>query len=130
MSKKEGKMKKFEFLYLLITPAMIIIVSIVLIPIGLSVVNSFTVDGGGFGFDNYLYFFQDEIQRANIIYTLEVVVITVILCIGIAYLLSSYLRFSNSKVSKIIGNYIYYHALFWLSCGKWYDYRYSRFRVN
>ncbi len=90
--------------YLLILPAMIIIITIVLIPIVLSVTNSFTLENGGYGLDNYIFFFTDKIQRENIIYTLEIVVLTVFLCIGIAYVLAVYLRFSNSRVSKIIGN--------------------------
>ncbi len=90
--------------YILITPAMLIIVFIVLIPIALSVVNSFTLEDGGYGIDNYLYFITDEIQRENIIYTLQVVFLTVIVCIAISYMLAVYLRFSNTRVSKIIGN--------------------------
>ena len=56
------------------------------------------------GLDNYIYFFTDPIQVNNILYTLKIVVITVVVCIVVAYLLAMYLRFSNSMVSKLIGN--------------------------
>lgn len=90
--------------YLFILPAFSILALVVIYPIATALVRSFQLGDGTYGLDNYAYFFTNEIQRNNIIYTLQVVVITVVLAIGIAYLLGLYLRFSNTRVSKAIGS--------------------------
>lgn len=89
--------------YLLILPAILLLILVVFYPIVLSLYSSLQVEGGGYGLDNYLYFFTGKIQRTNIIYTLGIVVTTVVLSIGISYFLSIFLRFSNSPVSRWIG---------------------------
>ena len=76
---------------------------VVFYPIAASLLRSFQLEEGGWGLDNYVYFFTDKIQRNNIIYTLQVVIITVVLAIGISYFLAIYLRFSNTWVSRMIG---------------------------
>ena len=90
--------------YLMLMPAMAVMMIVVIYPIFSCIVTSFTQEvAGGFGFENYLYFLADPMQLTNIGYTLAIVVITVVLAVGIAYLLSMYLRFSNSRVSRWIG---------------------------
>lgn len=89
--------------YLLILPSLIILAGVVFYPITASLLRSFELEEGGLGLDNYLYFFTDKIQRDNIIYTLQVVMITVLLAVGIAYFLALYLRFSNTWTSRLIG---------------------------
>ena len=90
--------------YLLVLPSMLLLVVVVLFPIISNIGRSFQLEEGGMGLDNYIYFFTDPIQVNNILYTLKIVVITVVVCIVVAYLLAMYLRFSNSMVSKLIGN--------------------------
>ena len=90
--------------YLLVLPSMLLLVVVVLFPIISNIGRSFQLEEGGMGLDNYIYFFTDPIQVNNILYTLKIVVITVLVCIVIAYLLAVYLRFSNSRVSRLIGN--------------------------
>ena len=91
------------FPYILIFPSLIILMGVVFYPIAASLLRSFQLEEGGWGLDNYVYFFTDKIQRNNIIYTLQVVIITVVLAIGISYFLAIYLRFSNTWVSRMIG---------------------------
>ena len=90
--------------YLLVLPSMLLLVVVVLFPIISNIGRSFQLEEGGMGLDNYIYFFTDPIQVNNILYTLKIVVITVLACIVTAYLLAMYLRFSNSRVSRLIGN--------------------------
>ncbi len=89
--------------YLLILPSIAIMAVVIFYPIAVSLLRSFQLEEGGWGLENYTFFFTDEIQRGNIIYTLQVVLATVILAIGISYFLSIYLRFSNSWTSRMIG---------------------------
>lgn len=53
--------------------------------------------------DHYLYFLTDPIQLGNIMYTLQIVVVTVLITLIISYLLALYLRFSKSRLSKLVG---------------------------
>lgn len=90
--------------YLMLMPAMAVMAIVVIYPIFSCIVTSFTQEeAGGFGFENYLYFLADPLQLTNIGYTLAIVLVTVVLAVGIAYLLAIYLRFSNSRVSRWIG---------------------------
>ena len=91
------------FPYLLILPSLIILAGVVFYPIAASLLRSFQLEEGGWGLDNYIYFFTDPIQRRNILYTLQIVIVTVVLAIGISYFLAIYLRFSNSWASRMIG---------------------------
>ena len=73
-------------------------------PIVSAVVQSFQDEKtGAFTFDNYRYFFEEPTQRTNILYTLYVVVMTVVIAIVVAYLLALYLRFVHSGIAKSIG---------------------------
>lgn len=100
------KEKRFHKLlpYLLILPSAILIAGVIIYPVILSVLRSFQLEGGGSGWQNYIYFFTDPIEVKNMIYTLKVVVATVVLAIGISYLLAIYMRFSKSRISKMISS--------------------------
>ena len=89
--------------YLLVLPSVILMVVVIIYPVIASVARSFQLEEGGYGIGNYTFFFTDAVQRANIIYTLEVVIATVVLAIGVSYLLAIYLRFADTPVSHLIG---------------------------
>ncbi|MGL5260394.1 MAG: ABC transporter permease [Lachnospiraceae bacterium] len=95
-------LKKKFLPYIMVLPSMLLLVVVVFYPIITSLVRSFELETGGYGLDNYLYFFQNKLQRDNLFYTLKIVVITLVLAISISYFLALYLRFVNTKVSKII----------------------------
>ncbi|QQO11446.1 ABC transporter permease [Breznakiella homolactica] len=77
---------------------------IVAYPILSSIIRSLTDrQTKGFTFDNYTYFFTRPLEIRNILFTLGVVVVTVVLAMVFAYLLALYLRFSKSKISRLIG---------------------------
>ena len=102
LAEKESTFKKI-LSYILILPSMIIMAGVIFYPIIVSIIRSFQCEDGSYGLDNYIYFLTDEIQRSNILYTLKIVIITVVLAIGISYMLAIYLRFSNTWASKVIG---------------------------
>ena len=90
--------------YGLVLPAFLIVMLTVAYPILSAVGQSFRdPKTGEFTFDNYLYFFTEPVQRRNILYTLFVVVMTVVIAIVVAYLLALYLRFVKSKIARTIG---------------------------
>lgn len=90
--------------YLMVLPAFLVIAIFVAYPVFNSLVLSFThPETGQFTWDNYSYFFTDDIQQANILYTLKIVFETVIFTGMIGFFLALYLRFSNSWIAKVIG---------------------------
>lgn len=90
------------FPYLCILPATLLMCFVIVYPVLQSILQSFQLENGGYGWDNYIYFFTDPIERENMIYTLEVVIATVVIAIVVSYFLAIYLRFSHSKISKLI----------------------------
>lgn len=96
--------EKKWFPYLLVAPSFIIVITFVIIPMINSILRSFRdAEDGSFTWDNYMFFFTDEVQRQNIIYTLVIVIVTVALTLVISYLLAIFLRFSKSKVAGWMG---------------------------
>ncbi len=101
---RKKRAKTLFYAFLLVLPAFIVVITIVAYPIVNSILRSFQVRGqSGFTLENYVYFFTNERERANILYTLFVVVITAVLSTVIAYALALYLRFVKNKVSGLIG---------------------------
>ncbi|MGN1389871.1 MAG: ABC transporter permease [Bulleidia sp.] len=88
--------------YLLILPSILLMALVIVYPVVRSVIQSFQLEEGGWGIENYTYFFSDPIQVDNIVYTLQIVLATVLIAIAVAYLLAIYLRFSKSKVAAKI----------------------------
>lgn len=100
---QKKKLKKRLTAYALVMPAFLLVMMIVAYPILNSILRSFTVKGQeGFTLDNYLYFLSSPRERANIIYTFMVVVITAFLSTAIAYAFALYLRFVKTKISRLI----------------------------
>ena len=90
--------------YGLVMPAFLVVMLTVAYPIISSVIQSFQdEETGGFTLDNYKYFFTDPAQVQNILYTLYVVIMTVVIALVVAYLLALYLRFMHSRIAKSIG---------------------------
>lgn len=90
--------------YGMVLPAFMVVMLTVAYPIVLAVVRSFQDQKTGeFTFSNYTYFFTEPAQFKNLMYTLFVVVMTVLIAIVIAYLLALYLRFTKSPIAKLIG---------------------------
>ena len=98
------KIKQLVISYGMVLPAFMIVMMTVAYPILLAVKRSFQDQKTGeFTLENYTYFFTTAAQFKNLMYTLFVVVMTVALAIFIAYLLALYLRFSKSRIAKVIG---------------------------
>lgn len=88
--------------YLLILPSLVTMAVVVLYPVAASLLRSFQLEEGGYGLDHYAYFFTDPIQRRNLLYTLKIVAVTVGLALFLSYLLALYLRFSKTRVSRLV----------------------------
>ncbi|WP_261301400.1 ABC transporter permease [Paenibacillus andongensis] len=89
---------------LLVIPSFLLLFVTVVIPIIISLKESFTNKSGGYDLSNYTYLFTDKLMRSNIIFTLEVTIISVILVLIISYALAAYMRFNNGTMVKWIRN--------------------------
>lgn len=90
--------------YLFIMPSAILIFGIIFYPIALNVIRSFTSENGSFTLEHYQMILNDPIQQENILYTLIIVIFTVLLCAAIGYVMALYLRFSKNKVAQWMNN--------------------------
>jgi putative spermidine/putrescine transport system permease protein len=87
---------------LLVIPSFLVLFVIVVIPIIIAFKESLTNKSGGYDLSNYKYLFTDKLMRSNIIFTLEVTVISVILVLIISYALAVYMRFNNGLAVRWI----------------------------
>ena len=88
----------------LITPLMVSL-GMVIYPIIQTIIQSFQdPETKAWTFGNYVYLFTEKVPKAAIWYTFENAVLTVFLSVSISYLLALYMRFSDSKISKLVGN--------------------------
>lgn len=89
--------------YLMLLPSMALLVTFIVYPILSNFRRSFQPDSGsGFTLEHYAYFFTDPIQRAHILYTLRIVVITTILTILPAYGFALFLRFTHNRITALL----------------------------
>lgn len=100
-----NKIKKLLVPYLLLFPAFSIVILFIVYPILTTFIRSFQ-DGQtkAFTLANYQYFLTDSIQQTNLFYTLKIVVITVIFSLFFGYILALYIRFSTSRMSRIVSS--------------------------
>ncbi|MGO4272074.1 ABC transporter permease [Paenibacillus sp. TAF58] len=89
---------------LLVIPSFLLLFVTVVIPIIISLKESFTNKSGGYDLSNYTYLFTDKLMRSNILFTLEVTIVSVILVLIISYALAAYMRFNNGTMVKWIRN--------------------------
>ncbi|NBD23851.1 ABC transporter permease [Paenibacillus glycinis] len=89
---------------LLVIPSFLLLFVTVVIPIGVSFKESLTNKEGGFDLSNYKFLFTDKLMRSNIVFSLEVTVISVVIVLIVSYALAAYMRFNNGKIVKWIKN--------------------------
>lgn len=95
-------MKMGIFGLLLVIPSFLLLFVTVVIPIIISFKESLTNKSGGYDLSNYTYLFTDKLMRSNIIFTLEVTIVSVILVLIISYALAAYMRFNTGTMVKWI----------------------------
>lgn len=96
----------------LVIPSFLILFFVVIVPIVYAIRESLIDENGsGFGLANYVRLFTEPTMRKNIIYTLNVTIVSTLLSLVISYSLAVYLRFGHSWVVKWI-NRLYFIPMF------------------
>ena len=105
MLKSKSNWKRNLFIIGALIPPMLVSLGLVVYSMISTVIRSFKdPETGEYTLANYVYLFTNKVSSAAIWYTLLISILTVLLAISIAYMLALYLRFSTSKISKLIGN--------------------------
>lgn len=105
MQKTKSNWKRNLFIICALIPPLLVSLGLVVYPMITTVVRSFKdPETGALTLANYTYLFTNKVASAAIWYTLLTSILTVFLAIAAAYMLALYLRFSTSKISKLIGN--------------------------
>ena len=89
--------------YVMVAPALLVMVLVVLFPILNTINQSFHTVDGAWTFDNYTYFFTSDVAFQSFVFTIVESLLTTGLSLFFSFLLALYLRFSNSPVSRLIG---------------------------
>jgi ABC-type spermidine/putrescine transport system permease subunit I len=95
----------------MVIPSFLLLLFMIVVPILTSIKESLTGNDGGFSWDNYKYLFTDPGMKANILYTLNLTVVSSVIVLVIAYMLAVFLRFSTGKLAKWIEK-LYYIPMF------------------
>lgn len=89
--------------YVMVFPAFAVMTLVVIFPICNTVLKSFTTASNSFTLDNYLYFFTSRDAVESLVFTMAEALCTMIFGITFSFLLALYLRFSKSRISRIMG---------------------------
>lgn len=89
--------------WLMVAPAFLLMTVVVVLPIGNTVLKSFQDSEGNFTLTNYQYFFASTQTFQSLIFTLTVALSVTILSVFLSFLLALYLRFSHSRISRLLG---------------------------
>lgn len=97
--------KRTLFIIGALIPPLMVSLGMVIYPIIQTIIQSFQdPDTKAWTFANYVYLFTEKVPKAAIWYTFENAILTVFLSVSISYLLALYMRFCDTKISKLIGN--------------------------
>ncbi|MDP4098135.1 ABC transporter permease subunit [Paenibacillus sp. P96] len=84
---------------LLVIPSFLILLVVVIIPILYAIRESLIDENGtGFGLANYIRLFTDGAMRKNVLYTLNLTLVSTLLTLVISYAMAVYLRFGSGFV--------------------------------
>ena len=97
------KGKKIWTPYAMVFPAFAVMMLVVVLPIINTIMQSFKTADGTFTMANYQYFFTSKEAFQSLVFTAIEAFITMILAMVFSFLLALYLRFSKSRISKLIG---------------------------
>ena len=89
--------------YLMVAPAFLVMLLVVILPITNTVAQSFRDAEGNFTLANYQYFLTSYEAFESLIFTLVEAISTMGLAMILSFFLALYLRFSKSRISRIIG---------------------------
>jgi len=95
----------------LVFPSFLTLILLVVVPVSISVMESFKDKNGKFSFENYVYLFTEPLMIKNIEHTLIVTLISSLLVLLFSYAIAIYLRFGTGFAANLIRK-LYYIPMF------------------
>ncbi|WP_028563576.1 ABC transporter permease [Paenibacillus pinihumi] len=87
---------------IMVSPAFLLLLFTVVIPIIQSFVTSLGNGSGGYDLSRYQNLFTDKGLRSNILFTIKVTLLSCVLVLLVSYSLALYMRFSSGKLVELI----------------------------
>ncbi|MBN8619319.1 MAG: ABC transporter permease subunit [Anaerolineae bacterium] len=97
--------RQAAFAYLLVAPPLLLMLLLIFIPALQSIARTLTVDVDGqvgFSFSRYVAFFQDRISVSNLMFTFQVVFLTLATIFVVCFPLALYLRFAQGRLAAAV----------------------------
>ncbi len=91
--------------YVLVAPPLLLMVLLIFIPALQSIVRTLTIDvegQSGFSFSRYVAFFNDPISVSNLVFTFQIVFLTLIIIFIVCFPLAIYLRFAQGRIAAAV----------------------------
>ncbi len=91
--------------YLLVAPPLLLMVLLIFLPATQSIARTLTIDTAGeagFSFSRYIAFFQDPISVSNLVFTFQVVFVTLFVIFIVCFPLAIYLRFAQGRIAGAV----------------------------
>ncbi len=89
----------------MVAPPLLLMALLIFVPAIQSIVRTLTVDVNGqpgFSLSRYVYFFQDPISVANLVFTIEITVLVLIVIFLVCFPLALYLRFAHGRIAGLV----------------------------
>ncbi|CAI6085770.1 ABC transporter permease [Cohnella sp. JJ-181] len=87
---------------IMVSPAFLLLLIIVVLPIVQTFVVSLHSEDGGYDLSRYAFLFTDRLMRMNIVFTLKVTVISSLLVLLVSYAMALFMSFSSGKLVDLI----------------------------
>lgn len=97
--------RKASLAYLLVAPPLLLMALLIFVPALQSIIRTLTisVEGQpGLSISRYVAFFQDPISVSNLVFTFQVVILTLIVIFIVCFPLAIYLRFAQGRVAAAV----------------------------
>jgi ABC-type spermidine/putrescine transport system permease subunit I len=91
--------------YLLVAPPLLLMVLLIFIPALQSIIRTLTIDvegQPGLSVSRYVAFFNDSISVSNLVFTFQVVFLTLIIIFIVCFPLALYLRFAQGRIAAAV----------------------------
>lgn len=104
-SSKRRFWKGSALAYLMVAPPFLLMAFLIFLPAVQSIIRTLTIDvdgQSGFSLSRYIRFFQDPISVSNLVFTFQVVLLTLVVIFVVCFPLALYLRFSKGRIASAV----------------------------
>jgi putative spermidine/putrescine transport system permease protein len=105
-TESSGRRSRMPYVaYMLVAPPLLLMILLIFIPALQSIVRTLTIDVAGqpgLSLSRYVAFFQDPISVSNLVFTFQVVLLTLVAIFVVCFPLALYLRFAQGRIAAAV----------------------------